>query len=120
MKQEVIGKTIISPLNLGTCFSYELCGAEIRIRFLGIMPAGSIPLQEVREFRVATRSEAPGLAFKMNHFLYYCWRPAYHPIYLLRTQNARHFLKLNHASQLRLRKAVKRSRAGAQAWPKAA
>lgn len=120
MKLAVVGKTVISPLNLGTCVSYELCGDRITIRFLGIVPVGTIQLADIREFRLASRGEPSGLAFAMNWILYYCWRPAHKPIYLLRTPARHCFLKLSHQSQQQLRSAISRSRESARTLKKAA
>ena len=106
-----VEKIMISPLNLGTCVSYELCGDRINIRFLGLISVGTIELKKISTFRIASREEPSGLAFLINLILYYLWRPAHKPIYLLRTSNGkRYFIKLSHEMQQQLQKAMKRGR----------
>lgn len=104
-------RNIISPLNLGTCVSYELCGDRINIRFLGLILIGKIELKKISTFRLASRGEPSGLAFLINLILYYLWRPAHKPIYLVRTSNGKsYFIKLSHDKQLQFQKAAKRGR----------
>jgi hypothetical protein len=121
MKPKGVGTIMISPLNLGTCVSYEMRGDQIIIRFLGIITVGKIQVQDIRELRQATRAETSSIAFALNELLFYFWRPAYRPIYLMKTRQGKYFfLKLSHCSQKQLRMAIRRFREPAGQLKKAA
>lgn len=109
MKTETIGKTKLSPLHLGSFVSYELSGNIITVRMLGVFPIKHVRINDIRTLRLATRDEVSSLAFMMNLMLYYCWRSAYRPIYLLQAADGKYyFLRLSHAMQNRLLLAMKR------------
>ncbi len=121
MQQATVGKTTLSPLNSGSCFSYELCGNRIVVRFLGIVPVKKIGLAEIRYLRVATRDEPAPLVFLLNWMAFYFNRRAYNPIYMLQTyKGKRYFMKLNTSAFQRLKKALFRFQKPARQTPKAA
>lgn len=109
MQQATIGKTMLSPLNSGSCLSYELCGNEIVVRFLGIVPIKKIRLAEIQYLRLATSDEPAPFVFFLNWMAFYFNRRAYNPIYLLQTRKGKcYFIKLNTSSFRRLKKALRR------------
>ncbi len=109
MQQATVGKTMLSPLSSGSCFSYELCGNKIVARFLGIVPVKKIGLTEIRYLRLATRDEPAPLVFLLNWMAFYFNRRAYNPIYMLQTRKGkRYFMKLNTSAHRKLRMAISR------------
>ena len=121
MKPLNTGKTMLSPLHPGSYVSYELCGDRITIRLLGIAPAGTIRLEEISLLRLAARNEVPIFAFALNWMLFYCWRPAYRPFYLMKTADGKsYFPRLSPRMQKQLLLAMKRCSHPARAQRKAA
>jgi hypothetical protein len=111
MQEAAIGKTTLSPLSSGSCFSYELCGNKIVVRFLGIVPVQEIRMAEILHLRLASRAETAPLVFLLNWLTFYFCRPAYNPIYLLKTRKGKcYFMKLTTDSHRKLRQAIGRDR----------
>lgn len=120
MKPAVVGKTVISPLSLGTFVSYELRGDRLVMRFLGLLPVGVIGLSEVSELRLAAPGEPALFTLTMNALLYYFHPSAYRPVYVLRAGRRRCFLKLSRRPLQQLQSAIRRARHPARVHKKAA
>ena len=121
MTQSTIGKTTLSSVHLGSCISYKLCGNEITVNMLGLVPIRKIRLADIRTLRLASRKEVPRLVFALNWMLYYLWHPAYRPIYFLQTVDGkRYFPRLSHLMHKQLLLAMKRDRSSARAIQQAA
>jgi hypothetical protein len=109
MKQNVIGKTCLSPWSFGSACSYELRGDWIVGKLLGFIPIKRVHMEKVQYLRLATRDELSPLYLLLNwkHFL--SNRRTICPIYVLQTgKRQRMFLKLKGDMHFKLRQVIGR------------
>ena len=109
MKRNVIGKTLISPLSLGSPCSFELRGDQIVGRFLGFIPIRKIHLANINYLRLATRDEVHPIYLLLNWSHFFSSRRTSCPVYLLQTgKRGKILLKLKGDMHFKLRQVIGR------------
>jgi len=109
MYSKTIGNTCISPLSMGSVYSFELKGSSVVSRLFGVIPVHHVHLADVHYLRLATRDEVSIIYSLFNWAQFHPLRRARCPVYILQTNKRRClFLKLKGDTHFKLRQAIAR------------
>lgn len=103
-------RVVISPLGLGSIYSYELYTDKIITRLFGIIPIHTIYLQDIYYLRPATLDELARGGIQLHCLnLLPQWRKIL-PTYVVQTRSKRLVLNLQKGTMFMLNQAIEASK----------